>query len=102
MHFSNAELPERKILAKSKKLIPALYDTLASTEINVATGAAKRSSLRVNEVCVPLTLEGTISGFKSAQEVETFTKVFAFTKALGSHRNRGLGRCIIHKTAIQC
>jgi len=101
LFFSNAELPERESLAKSKNLIPALYDTLASTEINQVSGVAEKGSLRVIEICVPLNLSGTISGFKSGDEAEEFTKVFAFTKALGGHRNRGLGRCVIQKTAIQ-
>lgn len=101
LFFSNAELPERESLAKSKNLIPGLYDNLASTEINSASGVAERGSLHVIEVCVPLTLSGTISGFTSLKDAEVFTQVFAFTKALGGHRNRGLGRCVIQKIAIQ-
>lgn len=99
LFFSNAQLPEREALATHNDLIKNLFDTLASTEIS-ASGVAEQASLRVIEVCIPLTLTGTISGFSSSDEALSFSKVFTFTKAMGGHRNRGLGRCIICKTAI--
>lgn len=97
LFFSNAEMPEKGVLKDSNGLIPQLFDTLASTEIN-EDGVAENASLRVVEVTVPLKLQGTISGFDSNEEARNFSKVLEFTKCLGGHRNRGLGRCIIRKT----
>lgn len=96
LFFSNAELPEKQALKARRELIKGLFDTLASTEIN-EYGVAENASLRVIEVCVPLTLEGKISGFKNEQEAADFSNTFAFTKSIGAHRNRGLGRCIIQR-----
>lgn len=100
LFFSNAELPEKEILKNQKKLIPPLYDMLASTEIN-EKGVAENTSLRVIEVCVPVTLEGSICGFSSESEAKEFSKVFNLIKSIGAHRNRGLGRCTIQILAIQ-
>lgn len=97
LFFSNAELPEKEALKDNEGLIPQLYDTLASTEIN-ENGVAENASLRVVEVTIPLKLQGTISGFDSPEEAQHFSRVLAFTKYLGGHRNRGLGRCIIRQT----
>lgn len=100
LFFSNAEMPGNDVLASDEEVISNLFDTLASTEIS-STGVAGLASLRVMEVCVPLTLEGSISGFRSKDEALDFSRLFAFIKAMGGHRNRGLGRCILQKTIIQ-
>ncbi len=90
--FSNATLSE----AEQKDITPALsdflYRNIASTQIK-ANGTAKENSLRVMEVCIPITLEGKITGIASQEQKDLLTKALKWVRHLGVNRNRGLGRC---------
>ena len=90
--FSNAELPENeKNEIISNNLTTHLYKNIASTRID-KRGIAKDKSLRIMEVCIPLTLEGEIeTNVENADEV--FLTAFKWTRYIGVNRNRGLGRC---------
>ena len=91
LFFSNAEIniDEQKDI-NSNSLSSQLYKNIASTQID-KKGIAERSSLRTMEVCVPVNLEGEISG----EEIDSalFEMAFKWTRQLGVNRNRGLGRC---------
>lgn len=69
----------------------ALYDTIASTSLD-PQGMAKDQTLRTIELCVPLELTAQISG-PSGDWDQDLEKACALVRCLGSHRNRGLGRC---------
>jgi CRISPR/Cas system CSM-associated protein Csm3 (group 7 of RAMP superfamily) len=96
LFFSNAELDEDEKKEISSDMTPFLYRNLASTTIG-DNGVAKEGSLRTMEVCVPLELHGQILNKKdfSPEELALLDKAMKWTRALGSNRNRGLGRCKI-------
>lgn len=92
--------PEYRFLAQSSQssLVDALYTTMASTAINMKTGAAMHKSLRAFEVTVPLTLQ-TILSFNDEIEVEQQSQVFTalslalpLVEQIGAKRSRGFGR----------
>jgi CRISPR/Cas system CSM-associated protein Csm3 (group 7 of RAMP superfamily) len=93
LFFSNAEInsAERNDII-SNNLSSQLYKNIASTQID-DKGIAKKSSLRTMQVCIPVSLEGEISG----EEIDDalFEMAFKWTRQLGVNRNRGLGRCKI-------
>lgn len=94
VHFSNAEIDgSTKQGIIQEKLSDYLYRNIASTAIN-QNGVAENLSLRVSEVTIPLSLEGSITlkneSFKNDIEV-----AFKWIRHLGVNRNRGLGRCKI-------
>ena len=96
--FDNAVLPaEEQAWLASEKGAPvrqALYDRFAATAINEKNGLAKDKTLRAVELCVPVTLLARVSGPRGAINwIDDLEKACALTRALGSHRNRGLGRC---------
>lgn len=94
--FSNAEIhkdQQKEII--SNQLTPMLYRNITSTAIE-KNGLAKKGSLRVKEVCMPLTLEGEIAGLDVTHE-DILIKAFQWTRHLGANRNRGLGRCHFSK-----
>lgn len=93
LFFSNAELPSNEKNEMTEELIPFLYRNIASTKIE-DNGIAKTGSLRTMEVCIPLTLEGSIEGVEMLDKL-IFEKAFLMLRHLGSNRNRGLGRCSI-------
>jgi CRISPR/Cas system CSM-associated protein Csm3 (group 7 of RAMP superfamily) len=67
-----------------------LYKNIASTAID-KNGIADEKSLRTMEVCMPLTLEGSI--FVEADQKENIRLATKWVRHLGVNRNRGLGRC---------
>lgn len=93
--FDSAVLPakEREWLASknAKTHRDAMYDTFASTSIG-NDGIALDRTLRTIELCVPVVLNAPVSGIPEDAE-EPLHKACALLRALGSHRNRGLGRC---------
>ena len=91
--FSNATLStdEQEEIVQGK-LSDFLYRNIASTQIG-QNGTAKDNSLRVMEVCIPITLEGTISGINSEEQSKLLKKALKWVRHLGVNRNRGLGRC---------
>lgn len=90
--FSNATLSKDERDDITPALSDFLYRNIASTQIK-ANGTAKENSLRVMEVCIPITLEGTISGIRNEDQIELLEKAFKWVRHLGVNRNRGLGRC---------
>lgn len=91
--FSNAELPEVEKQEVVQELSDFLYRNIASTQIQKGTGVAKPNSLRILEVCIPLTLEGEITGIKNSDQYLLLTNALKWIRHLGVNRNRGLGRC---------
>lgn len=93
--FSNAELSEsEKDEIIKNELQEFLYHNVASTRID-NNGIAVDKSLRVREVCIPITLFGEIQIEK--QYHSALENAMKWTRQLGTNRNRGLGRCIIEK-----
>ncbi len=91
--FSNAELPqiEKKELTDNK-LQACLYRNISSTTID-EQGVAKSKSLRAMEVCIPIRLEGEISGV-SDEDIDLLKMAMRWIRRLGMKRNRGFGKCI--------
>jgi hypothetical protein len=96
LSFSNACLPEDLCAwARSTQgTAETLYRPLASTELD-ASGQARDKSLRCVEVCVPVTLAATVSGPDDTSWIEVLKQGARFMRGLGSHRSRGLGRCVV-------
>jgi CRISPR/Cas system CSM-associated protein Csm3 (group 7 of RAMP superfamily) len=89
--FSNAELSETEKKEIAKELSSHLYKNIASTKIG-ENGVAVKNSLRTMQVCIPLSLEGSIeTEVENAEEI--LEKAMKWTRYLGINRNRGLGRC---------
>jgi CRISPR/Cas system CMR subunit Cmr4 (Cas7 group RAMP superfamily) len=90
--FSNAELvqQEQKEII-TNELSVQLYKNIASTRIR-ENGVAQQNSLRTMEVCIPITLFGTIE-VENPNAKTIFDYAFKWTRHLGVNRNRGLGRC---------
>jgi len=89
--FSNATLSEEEQNDITPALSDFLYRNIASTQIK-SNGTAKENSLRVMEVCIPITLEGKILDI-DPKNVELIKKALKWVRHLGVNRNRGLGRC---------
>lgn len=91
-YFTNAKLSETEQLEiVTNNLSSQLYKNIASTRIK-KNGVAKEDSLRTMQVCIPLTLKGSIeTEVENAKEI--LEKAMKWTRYLGVGRNRGLGRC---------
>ncbi|EPR69809.1 RAMP superfamily CRISPR-associated protein [Cyclobacterium qasimii] len=100
LFFSNAYLPKSEKLAIGFDQVDYLYRNIASTAIEATTGVAKKSSLRVMEVCIPISLEGYILGAKNAEE-QLIAQLAKYIRTIGTNRNRGLGRCSIKTESIK-
>lgn len=95
--FSNGNLS--KNLADELKNNPqereCLYETIAQTKLN-DQGIAVNKSLRTIEVCLPVTMFSIITYDRQNPHYEEyFNNAAKLIRNLGSHRNRGLGRCQI-------
>lgn len=91
LFFSNATLEEKEQEdITTNNLSIYLYKNIASTRID-EKGIAKKNSLRTMEVCIPVALEGEISGKEI--DTEVLEMAMKWTRHLGVNRNRGLGRC---------
>lgn len=92
--FSSAVLPanlaEEILVGNYQK---NLYEVLSSTKLD-ADGQAADTSLRQLEVCVPLTLVGSIENFPE-KDLKSLEPCLKWVKKIGLNRNRGLGRCQI-------
>ncbi|WP_217542493.1 RAMP superfamily CRISPR-associated protein [Vibrio metschnikovii] len=113
VQIGNGELaPEdQEALVNQPQLKTALYPRLYQTAINLETGTAERTSLRGQEVCLPLTLYAPISWNNRAQnpdirklqdqlashEVCNFVLELAcqMLPAIGANRTRGLGEVVV-------
>lgn len=93
--FSNVELSrlEKEEIVKNQ-LQKFLYHNISSTRIN-RKGVAVDKSLRVTEVCAPITLFGEIQ--IEEEYHPALENAMRWTRRLGTNRNRGFGRCIIKK-----
>lgn len=98
--FSNATLSEKEKKDITPDLSDFLYRNIASTQID-SKGVAKATSLRVLEVCIPIKLEGKITGISSPDQLDLLTKALKWVRHLGVNRNRGLGRCTFEITPKQ-
>ncbi len=101
LKFSNARLSdtERAWLASDEGagVREALYDRFASTKLD--HGVADDHTLRVIELCVPVTLTATVTGPAGEGWSKELDMAGTLVRALGSHRQRGLGRCRITVSA---
>ncbi len=100
-HFSNAELSATEKTEITPELSNFLYRNLASTQIEKDLGVAKANSLRVMEVCIPVTLEGCIGGIDSDEQIQVLENALKWVRHMGTNRNRGLGRCKMTITSKQ-
>jgi CRISPR/Cas system CSM-associated protein Csm3 (group 7 of RAMP superfamily) len=92
--FSNATLVDHEDIKKNQ-LGEHLFRNVASTQIDT-NGVAVDKSLRVMEVCMPVTLSGAIQvPQENIEHTKLLDKAMKWTRAIGVNRNRGLGRCII-------
>lgn len=90
-YFSNAKLSENEQQEITKELSAHLYKNIASTRIG-KNGLVVRGSLRTIQVCIPVSLKGSIeTDVENADEI--LGKAMKWTRYLGVGRNRGLGRC---------
>lgn len=101
-HWTNAHLArvERQDLVQARAA-RYLFDTVVSTAIN-SKGTAVTHSLRTAEVCIPLTLHGSIEiihvhGPQMSDDTvkKLIGQAACMVRRLGAGRNRGLGRCKI-------
>ena len=99
--FSDAHLPDgiRRWVAGDPDMAQTLFRALSATALDDA-GQAKDHTLRTIEVCVPSVLEATVSCvLEDAAWIPVLQGGARLVRALGSHRNRGLGRCVVTLTA---
>jgi CRISPR/Cas system CSM-associated protein Csm3 (group 7 of RAMP superfamily) len=92
--FSNAELStmfQQAIDQQGPTAVSHLFRQHASTAID-KDGQAKDHSLRRIETVIPMTLYATVAHIPEAL-VPLLEQCLQFTKRIGVHRNRGLGRC---------
>jgi CRISPR/Cas system CSM-associated protein Csm3 (group 7 of RAMP superfamily) len=101
IYVSNATLPkevEQKLIADiadttKPALRDALFDRFVSTSLD-ENGIATDKTLRSVELCVPLELYAMVSmDTEDPAHWEALGKACSLIRALGSHRQRGLGRC---------
>ena len=89
--FSNATLPLKE-KEEAKCFNDFLYREIASTSIG-ENGIALNHSLRTMEVCMPLVLEGEITGYCEKTDRPFLEKAAKWIRSVGVNRNRGMGRC---------
>jgi CRISPR/Cas system CSM-associated protein Csm3 (group 7 of RAMP superfamily) len=94
LFFSNVCLSESERSAIDIDHVDYLYRNISSTAIEALTGVAKGTSLRVMEVCIPISLEGCIKGANATEE-QLISQLAKYIRTIGANRNRGLGRCSI-------
>ena len=70
-----------------------LFKNISSTAIDENTGIASPKSLRSMEICMPITLNGSIE--IDEKHKEAITLASKWVRHIGVNRNRGLGRCTI-------
>ncbi len=94
LSFSNAHLQQAErnwLITQSDSYKEALFTNIASTKLD-DNGLAEDHSLRILEVCIPLTLEANID-FVDDHDLDSLKKAMPLIRSLGAHRHRGLGRC---------
>lgn len=74
----------------------ALYERFSSTSLD-EKGMARSKTLRTVELCVPVTLVASCHGAADGWP-DDLAAACSLVRGLGSHRNRGLGRCQITVT----
>jgi CRISPR/Cas system CSM-associated protein Csm3 (group 7 of RAMP superfamily) len=91
--FSNAILGKNEA-EEAVHFKEHLFRILSSTSIDEMTGTARQKSLRSTEVCIPVELYGSIQDLDES-DLDAIETGIRCTRAIGAHRNRGLGRCRI-------
>ncbi len=100
--FREAERTMDSVIVAQRRA--TLFRTISATAIDPDRGVARVGSLRTVEVVVPLTLKATVSiadieacdiEDRSQTAVAVLTHAVALIGALGAHRTRGLGRCVV-------
>ena len=101
VRFSNAVLLEKNwFLAPGRRddYIRHLYRHISATALD-DSGMAKDKQLRNLEVCLPVTLQGSIelqaTGDDEEKIPELFTRAAPLIRKLGFRRHRGYGRCAV-------
>lgn len=101
LKFSSAYLPShlQAALNERPELKAGIYETKMSTRLDDKKQAVDHS-LRKNEVCIPLELEGSISSDRdlSPEELKKLKNAAAMLRYIGEKRHRGLGRCNVTLT----
>ena len=92
--FGDATLNAATQSAIGEERSPLLYDVLANTAIDPASGTVKDKTLRQIEVTIPLRLYGQIDGADGYQKL--LQTCCRYVKRLGQQRSRGLGRCTLN------
>lgn len=97
LRFESAQLPdeERLWLSSSEGMDfkDALFIPFSSTSLS-EKGLALDQTLRTIELTIPLTLQALVKGPDETDWIQDLSIGCAFVRSLGSHRNRGLGRCL--------
>lgn len=70
-----------------------LFKNVSSTAIDEKTGVATKNSLRSMEVCMAISLEGSIEIEEKHQD--SIKLAAKWLRHIGVNRNRGLGRCTV-------
>lgn len=99
-YFSNAYLSEQLANWLTNENVgnqTKLFQRYSSTAIDQETGIAVDKSLRTMEVCIPVSLYGTIDNLQSEEDVEKMKLVLVAVKKMGQNRHRGLGRLELKK-----
>ncbi len=94
--FSNAYLSKEE-RDEAKCYNNFLYRKIAYTSIG-ENGIALNHSLRTMEVCIPLVLQGEITGFCEKKDRIFLEMAAKWIRGIGVNRNRGMGRCKIQIT----
>jgi hypothetical protein len=85
--------PTADLIAANELFRAALFETIFSTAIDAGSGTATPKSLRSIEVAVPLALDVALVGpDPSSGWLDPVRSSLPLLRAVGSHRNRGLGR----------
>ena len=97
LRFGSAGLPQqdRDALIGQPDLIGALFVTRRSTAMN-ARGTARRHSLRIDELVIPLRLQADVLPLDRAPAdwPEMLARALTLLTAVGADRTRGLGRTV--------
>ena len=96
LSFTSASLPDDIVgwVRANTGAAEMLYGPLASTALD-QDGQARDRSLRTIEVCAPVKLIAKVTGPDDLGWLKFLQIGGALVRGLGSHRNRGLGRCRI-------
>lgn len=103
LSFRDARLPVDVVryLFGKPDLVDAMYDVFSSTKLD-DNGMAEDKTLRTIELAIPMKLETVVEvnpvyANELPRDLDwkaSIQKACSMVRALGSHRHRGLGRCV--------